>query len=343
MLGRQIRASRCYPPTYVSPACGWVVEQSPKLIRNPGAVESYPRIFDRADGKEFDYVINCACDSKATHPEEVYQYRNYALSMGLSREAAKRGVRAYVEASTAFVYKGQSKPNKEDDKKRPWWDICKWKLKVEEDLHDVPGLNWVSLRFPHVYGEYDTTFTATLITISRTYQYLGGDFQVLHSKSLNFNTIKVTDAARALWTAAVWRDEKKDDPSSPRIFNVVDHAHTTRGRFADAIAEVFGVKVSFVGTLMSQFAIRGNIDALLDDMNGELLQAWAELLEEKGITRPGPIAPFIGVDLLSDMDLNIDGSLFETCTGFRPEAGEFTPDTVRSIVASYERLGWWPS
>lgn len=304
--------------------------------------QSYPRIFDRADGKQFDYVFNCAGDLRPQQPEEVYQFRNHALSMGLSKEVAKRGIRVYVETSTAMVYKGGSKPSKEDDKKRPWHNLSKWKLKVEEDLQNVPNLNWVSLRMPHVYGEYDKGVTATAITVARTHKFLQTDFDFLYSRDLKSNMLYVKDAVRALWMAAVWRDEKKDDPSSPRIFNVVDHGDTTRGDIGDALEKTFDVKINFAGTLMSTFA-KFSIDDILDDANEELLQAWADLLEEKGISRPGPIGPFIEMDLLTDHDLYIDGSLFETTTGFKPERPAFNADAIRDIVASYERMGWWPA
>jgi nucleoside-diphosphate-sugar epimerase len=287
-------------------------------------------------------VFNCAGDLRPLQPEEVYQFRNHALSMGLSKEVAKRGIRVYIETSTAMVYKSGSKPSKEDDKKRPWHDLAKWKLKVEEDLQNLPGLNWVSLRLPHVYGEYDTGYTATAACLARTHKFLQSDFDLLHSKDLKFNTLYVKDAVRALWTAAVWRDGKKDDTTSPHIFNVVDHHNTNRGHMGDALATVFDIKVNFAGTILSQFA-KFSLDDIVDDMNEEMLQAWAELLEEKGISRPGPIGPFIEMDLLTDNDLYIDGSLFETTTGFKPERPDFSVDAIRDLVASYERMGWWPA
>lgn len=304
--------------------------------------ESYPRIFDRADGKQFDYVINCAGDLRLGQPEEVYQLRNHAMSMGLAKEVAKRGIAVYVQASTSYIYKSGSKPAKEDDKKKPWHTLAKWQLQVEEDLPSVEGLNWASLRLPHIYGEYDRGYTAVAIALARTHQYLQTEFDQLESKDMKFNTLHVKDAARALWTAAVWRAGQKENPTAgPHIFNVVDHTNTTRDQIGAALAEIFNLKVTFAGTFMSHLA-RMRLNEIVDEMNEEMLQAWAEMLEDKGITRPGPISPFVEVDMLSENDLCIDGSLFEATTGFQLEYPLFSADSIREVIASYERMGWWP-
>ncbi|EED16883.1 epimerase/dehydratase family protein, putative [Talaromyces stipitatus ATCC 10500] len=303
--------------------------------------QSYPRIFDRADGKQFDYVINCAADTRPSQPEEVYQLRNHAMCMGLAKEVAKRNIKVYAQASTSYIYKSGSKPAKEDDKKKPWHNLAKWQLQVEEDLPGVEGLNWVSLRLPHIYGEYDRGYTAVAIALARTHQWLQTGFDQLESKDLKFNTLHVKDAACALWTAAEWRAGEKDNKDAPHIFNVVDHTDTTRDQIGAALAEVFDLKVTFAGMLVSQLA-RLKLNDIVDEMNEEMLQAWADMLEEKGITRPGPISPFIEIDMLSDNDLCIDGSLFESTTGFQLEYPRFSSDSIREVIASYERMGWWP-
>ena len=46
--------------------------------------------------------------------------RSLALSVAAGKEAAKRGVKAFVELSTGMVYKPDSQPSKEGDKLKPW-------------------------------------------------------------------------------------------------------------------------------------------------------------------------------------------------------------------------------
>ncbi|KAH8700625.1 putative epimerase/dehydratase family protein [Talaromyces proteolyticus] len=305
-----------------------------------GREQAYPRIFDRADGKQFDFVINCAGDTRYSQPEEVYQFRNHAMSIGLCKEVAKRGIPVYVEASTAMVYKG-SGPSKESDKTDPWHNLAKWKLKVAEDIRNIPNLHWAALRFPHVYGEYDSRYFAIGICLARTHKFLERDLELLYSKDLKVNTLYVKDAARALWTVAEWRRAQGSDPAASKVFNVVDHNNTSQAHIGQALSEVFGLKVSFLGSLVSQLA-KLSLDDVVDDMNEETLQAWADLVEEKKIARPGPISPFIDRDMIKDQNLCIDGTLFETTTGFKPERPAFNVDAVRDMVASYERMGWWP-
>jgi hypothetical protein len=55
------------------------------------------------------------------------------------KEAAKRGVKAFVELSTGMVYKPDSQPSKEGDKLKPWSKIAVFKLQAEEELSKIDG------------------------------------------------------------------------------------------------------------------------------------------------------------------------------------------------------------
>jgi nucleoside-diphosphate-sugar epimerase len=286
-------------------------------------------------------VINCAGETRHSQPDDVYQLRSYALSVGLGREAAKRGVRAFVECSTAMIYKSASSPRREGDKTQPWHKLAKWKLKACEELRKVPGLNLCLLHMPHVYGEYDSGYFAMGICLARVHKYLNKDLELLYTKDLKVNTLHVKDAARALWTAAEWRASKGAESSIPITFNVVDHNDTRQAHIAASLSAVFDLKCSFLGSLVSHFA-KLSLGDIVDDMNEVSLQAWADLLSEKQIVRPGPINPFLEKDVIKDVDLCIDGSLFETTTGFRPLREGFNADAVGEMIDSYQRMGWWP-
>lgn len=262
--------------------------------------------------------------------EEIYKLRSLALSVTLGNEAARRGVKAYVEASTGMVYSPSRTPRKEHDKLKPWLKFAKCKLEAEEALSQIPGLNLVILRLPHVYGEYDSGFVAKALCLARVYQEQKRDLKWLWTESLRINTVHVGDVVRAFWKAAEWRSENSTiptemvspgSPKSPRkgngipdpstslptpIFNIVDHGNTCQGTLATAISEVFGIKTGFQGSLISQFA-RMNLDSVVDDLNEDILQPWADLRTKKGITRPGPLSPFLEKELLKDADLSLDG------------------------------------
>lgn len=109
---------------------------------------------------------------------------------------------------------------------------------------------------------------------------------------------------------------------------------------AEIVRKVFGIKTGFQGTMVSQFA-RLNLDSVVDDLNNEMLDPWAELQQKAGIT-PGPIGPFVEKELLKDTDLSLDGSLFEKETGFKYRHEQPTEEKIKAVIESYKKMGWWP-
>ena len=331
------------------------------------------RIFDRpSTSKPWGFVFNLGGETAWSQTSEVYKLRSYTLSTTLAAEAAKRKCGVFVEASTGMVYKPvRTPPRKEDDKLKPWLTLAKTKLEAEEALSKIPNLNLVILRLAHVYGEYDSGFIAKALCLARVYQDQERELKWLWTEDLRINTIWVEDAVKALWRAAEWRLNNRQpmsvdsrsptSPSSRRpsllggskqevpapipgtpIFNLVDHGQTSQGTLAKIIGEVFGIKTGFQGSLISQFA-KLNLDHVVDDLNEDILQPWADLLAKKGIVKAGPINPYLEKELLKDTDLSLDGGLFEKVTGFRYERGEgLGVKEVREMVESYRRMGWWP-
>lgn len=322
------------------------------------------RIFDHPDGPDatWDYVFNVAGETAWSQTPEIYRLRSLQLSVALAKEAAKRNVKAFVEASTGMVYAPNRTPRTEQDKLKPWLKISKVKLEAEQELSRIPGLNLVILRLPYVYGDYDSKFIGKALVLARVYQEQDKELKWLWTEDLRINTVHVEDVVRAFWLAAEWRTTNSVIPaSSPTtsrrptlgskgedapignvpIFNIVDHGETSQGKLAEMLSTVFNIKTGFQGTLISQFA-RLNLDRVVDEVNEDILQPWADLLESKGITKPIPLSPFLEKELLKDADLSLDGSLFEKVLDFKYEHERITADELRSLLASYERMGWWP-
>jgi nucleoside-diphosphate-sugar epimerase len=331
---------------------------------------SLSRIFDHPAGPHatWDYVFNLGGETAWAQSEEIYRLRSVQLSITLATEAARRGVKAFVECSTGIVYAPDRKPRTEADKLKPWLKLAKAKLEAEQELAKIPGLNLVILRLAHVYGEYDSGFIAKALCLARVYQEQQRELKWLWTEDLRINTVHVEDVASALWTAAEWRKDhdaipdnmspktmsrrstlisgsKPPDPSLKPVptFNIVDHGNTSQGTLARIISSVFGISTGFQGSLISQFA-KMNLEHVVDDLNDDILQPWADLLQKKGIDRPGPLSPFLEKELLKDTDLSLDGSLFEKVTGFTYTVAEggLAEKGVRDCLASYERMGWWP-
>jgi nucleoside-diphosphate-sugar epimerase len=308
--------------------------------------EALARVFDRADGKQWDYVFNCGGETRYSQDDEVYKRRSLDLSLALGNEAAKRGVKSFVELSTGMVYKSDSSPSKEGDKLKPWSKIAVFKLQAEEELAKIEGLNLVIARLPHVYGPYASQWVATALCMARVYQAIEDEMKWLWTKDLRTNTVHIHDAARALWAIASWNAAGKDKWDAKAMgnvptFNIVDKGTTSQGTIADIIADIFKIETGFQGQLISTFA-RMNLDSVVDDVNDETLAPWAELLTDAGITRPGPLTPFMEKELLKDTDLSMDGSRLELVVGFEYEKPKLTKELVEEVIESYKSMNWWP-
>ncbi|KAI1461718.1 hypothetical protein F4805DRAFT_242562 [Annulohypoxylon moriforme] len=343
----------------VLPQLAWLAPEfekacsSEKFIQADASKEqALARIFDRTDGKEWDYVFNCGGETRYSQEDEVYKVRSLGLSLAVGREAAKRKVKCFVELSTGMVYKPNSSPSKEGDKLKPWSKIAIFKLQAEEELAKIEGfffphsLNLVIVRLPHVYGPYASQWVATALCMARVYQALGEEMKWLWTKDLRTNTAHIDDVTRALWAVAAWYDAGKanwDEKSMGQvpIFNVVDKGTTNQGVVAGIIGEVFGIETGFQGQLLSNLA-RLNMDSVVDDVNDDVLGPWADLLSEAGITRPGPLTPFMEKELLKDTDLSMDGSRLEEVIGFEYQKPTITKELVEEVIESYKRMKWWP-
>jgi dTDP-4-dehydrorhamnose reductase len=125
-----------------------------------------------------------------------------------------------------MVYKPDSVPRKETDKLKPWSNLAKWKLKAEEDLAKVEGLNLLVMRMAHAYGPYTSKFLSTALCMARVYQSKGKEMRWLWKEDLRTNTVHIDDAVRSLWVGAEWFN--KQSIKSPRTFNIVDHGNTCK-------------------------------------------------------------------------------------------------------------------
>jgi len=331
---------------WLAPEFAEACSQDKFIQADASRTEGLARIFDRADGKQWDYVFNCGGETRYSQEDEVYKLRSLNLSLTVGKEAARRGVKAFVELSTGMVYKSDSSPSKEGDKLKPWSKIAVFKLQAEEELAKIDGLNLIIARLPHVYGPYASQWVATALCMARVYQHIEEEMKWLWTKDLRTNTAHITDVTRALWDMATWYDRGKagwDEASMGKVptFNVVDGGTTTQGTLADIIADIFKIETGFQGQLISTFA-RLNLDSVVDDVNDETLGPWAELLAEAGITRPGPLTPFMEKELLKDTDLSMNGDRLASLIGFEYQKPAMTKELIEEVIDSYKKMKWWP-
>ena len=204
----------------------------------------------------------------------------------------------------------------------------------------------VIVRLAHVYGPYASQWVATALCMARVYKSLSEEMKWLWTKDLRTNTVHIHDVTRALWAIAGWYAAGKPNWDAKAmgavpIFNAVDKGVTTQGTIAEIIGQIFGIQTGFQGQLISTFA-RLNMDSVVDDVNDELLGPWADLLAGAGITRPGPLTPFMEKELLKDTDLSMDGSRLEKVLGFQYEKPKISKELVEEVIESYKKMKWWP-
>lgn len=229
---------------------------------------------------------------------------------------------------------------------KPWLKIAKYKLEAEEALEKLAkeeGLRYAVLRLPHVYGPYDVGFLARGLCLARVYQSQSREMKWLWSKDLRVNTVHVWDVCNAAWLAAAWCTKNPYSATPLRAFNITDQGDTSQGTLATIFGSIFGIPTGFQGTLISSFA-RFNLDSVVDDVNEEILQPWADLLKEKGIKDGGPLSPFMEKELLKDSDLCLNATRAKTLLEWKCGEGRevLVEERVREVLESYDQMGWWP-
>jgi hypothetical protein len=79
--------------------------------------------------------------------------------------------------------------------------------------------------------------------------------------------------------------------------------------------EIFGIEMAYQGTLISSLA-KLKLDSVVDELNDDTLDAWADLQTDANTNRNCPLSPFMEKETLKDSELNVDGSLFVKTVGF---------------------------
>lgn len=304
---------------------------------------STEKAFTREDGKEFDLVFNLAAETKYGQAEEVYEEKVFLLSVTVAKEAAKRKVRTFVEVSTAQVYESGKKASVEDEKPKPWTAIAKAKLKAEEELSKIAGLNLIIIRPAVVYGPSDMLGITPRLIMGAVYRHLKSEMKLLWTKDLKLNTVHVDDVARALWHVAATTQEKggrSGAVTGKEIYNLCDKGDTDQGSINKILESIFGIETGFQGTMISTFA-KMNMDSVTEEINEMHLQPWSELCKAGDVSNT-PLTPFLDKELLKDNALSVDGSKIEKTLGFHYTIPEMTEEQIRKVIDQFVGIKIWP-
>ena len=342
------------------PEFGEACSQGKFMQADASRSQSYDRIFSFSSGGPPKYVFNCGGETRHSQDPSIYELRSTQLSKNLAAHCASLTPRpVLVEFSTGMVYKSPSSSTissggcSETAQLKPWLKLTKAKLAAEEALAEMAkegGLNYCTLRLPHVYGPYDVGFLSRGLCLARVYQHWGKEMKWLWGPSLRVNTVHVDDVCTAAWSLAQWSARNPPSPTassasllSDRAFNIVDDGDTSQQTLTSLVHSIFDIKTGFLGTVISHIA-KHNMDNVVDEINEDILQPWADLLKAKGLEggQGSPLSPFMEKELLKDADLCLNGRKARELLEWKCQVPRLTEEGLREVIESYEKVGWWP-
>eukprot|EP00054_Salpingoeca_dolichothecata_P016831 m.99277 g.99277 ORF g.99277 m.99277 type:complete len:365 (-) comp22163_c0_seq1:351-1445(-) len=317
--------------SYLNPKQEAAFEKVEYVQANLAKAPSIEKAFTHADG-EFDYVFNCGAMTKYGQEALVYEENVFNLAIGCAKEAAKRGVKRFVEVSTAQVYAADKKPSPETGKLKPWTHIAENKLKVEQELAKIAGLNFVILRPAIVYGSGDKYGLMPRLIVGAIYQHLKETMKLLWTEKLRLNTVHVHDVAKALWHVA----EKGEQGA---VYNLADKSDSTQGSITEMVGGMFGIKIGYIGSIVSNMA-KLNMSGATEDVNSKHMQPWADMCGKANITNT-PLSPYLDQELLYNNSLAVNGSKIES-TGFTYDHPTLEVDALKKMVQEAVEMKLFP-
>jgi len=292
---------------------------------------SITKCFALGDGT-FDLVFNLAAETKYGQTDAVYQEKVLELSVKCATEAAKLKVPKFIEVSTAQVYEAGKKPSKEGDKTDPWTLVAKYKLKAEDELKKIAGLNLIIVRPAIVYGPGDILGLSPRIICGAVYKHLNEKMKFLWDEKLKINTVHVSDVSKALWHLS-----QKGALGS--TYNLADKSDLDQGDFNALLQNIFKIETGFLGSMMSNLA-KVNFKAVTEEVNDKHLKPWSDLCKAHNINN-SPLTPYLDQELLYNNSLSVDGTAIEA-TGFSYDKPKITEAEIREEIAYFVEQKLFP-
>ncbi|KAI8604412.1 hypothetical protein EDD21DRAFT_402043 [Dissophora ornata] len=281
-------------------------------------------------------------EDKTKRTTHIYEDRIYKLSINCAKEAVKKNAKVFVQLSTGDIYESNGAASKEDSKTKPWNVLAKYKLKVDEELQNMPGLNLVILRPAVVYGIGAMGGLTPRLICGRVYQHLKKKMEFLWTEDLRINTVHVQDVVRAVWNTANWY-VSSDNPNQgvPVIFNLADENDTNQEAVNTHIRSIFNIETGFKGSTFSTIAATLDMKEVTDETNDMHLAPWSDLLKAHQI-KASPLTPYLDKELLCNNALSLDGTKICVTTGFKYDHPKLTTESLREVITDFQEMGIWP-
>jgi len=284
------------------------------------------------EGGKFNLVFNLAAETKYGQTDAVYAEKVLDLSVKVATEAAKQKVDRFVEISTAQVYEEGKKARKENAKTNPWTALAKHKLKAEEELRKIAGLNLIIVRPATVYGPGDINGLTPRIICGAVYQHLGEKMKFLWSEDLKINSVHVRDVCKALWLIS-----QKGQLGA--VYNLADKTDLDQGKLNKIIEKIFKIETGFHGSIISN-AAKLNFKSLTEEVNDKHLKPWSELCKGASIVNT-PLTPYLDQEVLYNNYLSVDGTAVEAL-GFKYDHPELNDALIREQIEYFTAQKLFP-
>jgi len=282
---------------------------------------------------KFDYVFNCCGETRFGLMEDEYKKKCLESAVKCAKAAVEHKVQKFVEVSTAQIYEPDPKHAAvEDAKTGPWTVLAKYRLEAEKELLKLEGLPLVILRPAFVYGPGDLTSITPRIVCAAVYQDRKEKMKFLWEKTLKLNTVHVLDVCAAMWHVAT-------KSAKGSIYNLADESSADQGMVNGHLGEIFGIEISFYGSMLSNVA-KMNLSAVAEDANDKHVPGWTELCKKHNITNT-PLSPYIDKELLKNNGLHVDGSKI-TKDGFKYKYPKLTKEALQAVVEAFIAQGVFP-
>ncbi|XP_063675688.1 dTDP-D-glucose 4,6-dehydratase-like [Bolinopsis microptera] len=284
-------------------------------------------------GVTFDYCVNLAAETKLGLSKEIYEERVTKLAQNCALFAKDQQVKLYVELSSAQVYGSSGKTSKEDSKTNPKYDFESCKLKAEEEVAKVAGLNHVILRAGMVYGPGDRLgYITSQLVIASIYSHLGETMKLIWNKNMYVNTVHVEDLCHAV-THLI------KDGIPGETYNVVDMGDTILDGICVHVGNIFDIKYEYISSFTSMLASISLKD-VAEDVNEKHLSPWSEMCSKAGISNT-PLSPFIYSSQLETLNIRACNHKL-LATGFQFKRPGVTEENIRDVLEDCVKIGIFP-
>ncbi|XP_055618898.1 uncharacterized protein LOC129763887 isoform X2 [Toxorhynchites rutilus septentrionalis] len=289
--------------------------------------------FKTDDASGWDYVINCAAETKPGQTDPVYQEGILKLTLNCANEALKYRVKRFVELSTASMCSSEKTPMKEDCPVEPWTMVGKYKALTETELRNIDGLNYLILRLPICYGTGDRKGLTPRILIAGIYKYLNETMKLLWTGSMKMSVVHVDDVCNALW------ELMRNEQTVGETINVCDNSDASQETVSELLADIFGIKTDYWGIVMSSMT-KVDMAGAIEEINDKHLGPWAELCQKDGVVNT-PLTPYMDQELLLHKHLNVDNSKLQRL-GYQLKHPVIKKEYLIEIVQDFIEMNQFP-